>query len=125
MAEIEQFHSRTEHGVRQEVFAHFTLVAMARTFGNEVEGLLGEGDGEPAMRANFKNALATLSRNFETLVLGNLKMTSDAVSEMMDSISRCIARERPGRSYPRESKRPDDRFRNPNRKSGKAEAASS
>ncbi len=73
-----------------------------------------------AVQANFKNALATVARQLEAAVLGHARLAAEAVSNMVEGIASCTGKTRPGRSYPRVSKRPDDRFRNPNRKSGKA-----
>ena len=124
MVEIEQFHSKTEHGVRQELFAHFTVLAMARSFGSQIEAELNAGGDDPVRRTNYKNALATLSRNFEALMLGHVSLVADTLAQMVSGISRCVSRVRPGRSYERVSKRPDDRFRNANRRSsGKKSAA--
>lgn len=120
MVEIEQFHSKTEHGVRQELFAHFTVLAMARSFGNEIEDGLNADGNDPQRRTNYKNALSTLSRNFETLMLGHVSLVSETLAQMVDGISRCVSRVRPGRSYERVSKRPDDRFRNANRRTGRS-----
>ena len=38
MLAVEYFHSRSERGVKQELFAHFTLIAMTRLFTNHTEG---------------------------------------------------------------------------------------
>ena len=108
LAEVEQLRARTGRGVRQELFAHSAIVAPARSLGNF------------AVQANFKNALATVARQLEAAVLGHARLAAEAVSNIVEGIASCISKTRPGRSHPRVSKRPDDRFRNPNRKSGKA-----
>ena len=77
-------------------------------------------DDGAAVQANFKNALATVARQLEAAVLGHARLAAEAVSNIVEGIASCTGKTRPGRSYPRVSKRPDDRFRNPNRKSGKA-----
>ena len=46
LIDIEDFHGRSERGVRQELFAHFVLIALTRLFSNHGEGLLG-GRREP------------------------------------------------------------------------------
>ena len=121
LAEVEQFHARTGRGVRQELFAHSAIVAPARSLGNFAEQAVGAcADDGAAVQANFKNALATVARQLEAAVLGHARLAAEAVSNMVEGIASCTGKTRPGRSYPRVSKRPDDRFRNPNRKSGKA-----
>ena len=121
LAEVEQFHARTGRGVRQELFAHSAIVALTRSLGNFAEQAVGAcADDGAAVQANFKNALATVARQLEAAVLGHARLAAEAVSNMVEGIASCTGKTRPGRSYPRVSKRPDDRFRNPNRKSGKA-----
>ncbi len=122
LLEIEQFHAKSERGVKQELYAHFVLLALSRSFGNQLEDDLNAGVAvdQPKMRANFKNVLVTVARNFEALMLGNWQLASSAVSNILHSIGNCLQKERPGRSYPRISKRPDERFRNANRRTGAA-----
>lgn len=122
LVEIEQFHARTEHGVRQETYAHFVLLALARSFGNELEDHLNEtvSPADAKWRANGKSLLVAVARNLETLMLGHWQAACDAVANILDSIGNCAQKERPGRSYPRNSKRPDERFRNANRKARSA-----
>ncbi len=113
--------ARIGRGVRQELFAHSAIVAPARSLGNFAEQAVGAcADDGAAVQANFKNALATVARQLEAAVLGHARLAAEAVSNIVEGIASCISKTRPGRSYPRVSKRPDDRFRNPNRKSGKA-----
>ena len=122
LIEVEQFHSKSERGVKQELYAHFVLLALARSFGNEFEdhiNVLHDVD-EPKMRVNFKNVLVTMARNFEAVILGQCKLASTAVLNILQSIGNCVQMERPGRSYERLSKRPDERFRNQNRRTKKA-----
>ncbi len=82
---VGQFHTRTERGVRQELFAHFTVVALARSLGNRAEGAIGAG--------------------------------------LLRDLGECVSKTRPGRSQERISRRPDERFRNANRRSRKPEPA--
>lgn len=117
MIEVEQFHARTERGVRQEIYAHFTLLALARTFGGHLESALNAGCRSDAVRrTNFKNALTTVAGHFEALMLGHVRLVAETINGIFTNLSRCMSKERPGRHYPRLSKRPDDRFRNANRK---------
>ena len=41
LVRVGQFHARTECGVRQELFARFTVVALTRFLGNRAEDALG------------------------------------------------------------------------------------
>ena len=116
--EVGPFHAKSERGVKQELYAHFVLVVLARSFGNGFEDAVNAASAaeQPRVRANFKNVLTTLARNFEALMLGQWQLTCDAVANIFTSIDSCVQKERPGRTYPRHSRRPDERFRNANRK---------
>ena len=114
---IEQFHAKTERGVRQELYAHFVLLTMGRAFGNEIEEDINgwQSGREAKMRANFKNALKSMAQNFEVLMLGQCRQITQALDNILESIANCVQRERPNRSYARHTMRPDDRFGNINR----------
>ena len=43
---VEEFHGRSERGVRQELYAHFNLIAMARLFTNRGDAALDEAHGD-------------------------------------------------------------------------------
>ncbi len=120
LIEVGPFHSKSEHGVRQELYAHFTVVALTRSLGNLTERAIDDSMPDAAsVQANFKNMLAAVAGKFEALMLGHAQMVADTVSDLLDAIAGCISVRRPGRSYPRVSKRPDERFRNANRRSGR------
>ena len=124
LVRVGQFHARTECGVRQELFAHFTVVALTRFLGNRAEDALGGclRDGSD-VQVNFKHALASVARRFEALILGQVQAVAETVSGLLRDLGECIGKARPGRSYPRVSHRPDERFRNANRKSGSSRSA--
>jgi hypothetical protein len=105
---VEEFHGRSERGVRQELYAHFSLIAMARLFANRGDAALDEAHegGLPKMRTNFTNALAMLAGGLEELILTQTSALADAVSRVADSVLRVRARLRPGRSFPRRSRKP-------------------
>ena len=66
-AVIERFHAKSERGVRQELYAAFVLVALARQFSNRCDDDISDGDDRPAMRANFKNGLRLVGKEIEAL----------------------------------------------------------
>ena len=109
---IQHFHAKSERGVRQELYAAFTLVNLARQFVNRCDSDLNSGDGEdlPAMRANFRNGLRLVGREVEAIFLRQSEMVSQSVRRIMTGLSRCIQRERPGRSYRRESTQPRSKW---------------
>ena len=112
LIDIEDFHGRSERGVRQELFAHFVLIALTRLFSNHGERLLG-GRGEPCgatdgaqMRVNFKNSLLTVARHLEGLFLRHAAMLGETLGHLVGAIVSCRHKTRPNRSYPRRSRKP-------------------
>ena len=123
---IEDFHAKTERGVKQELFAHFVLITMNRLFANRADlDLNGEdphtpplesteqdpstGD-TPRIQTNFKNCIHVLQRSLEELLLLEHTMKT-AVQRAFDAIVRQYQTVRPGRSYPRQSLKPECRWR--------------
>ncbi|MCK5805933.1 MAG: IS4 family transposase [Lentisphaeria bacterium] len=128
--EIEDFHSKTERGVKQEIFAQFVLITMNRLFTNRADIELnaddpfGHSDGCPDQQpvsnetktrrqTNFKNCIHVLSRSLEELLLLEKGMRS-IVQRAFDVIAGQYQRVRPNRSYPRQSLQPDSRWRSSN-----------
>ena len=109
---IEHFHAKSERGVRQELYAALTLVTLARQFVNRCDSDLNRGDREdlPAMRTNFKNGLRLVGREIEAIFLRQSEMVNQSVRRIRAGLSRCIQRQRPGRSYRRESKQPRSKW---------------
>ena len=69
---VEEFHGKTERGVKQELYAHFVLITLTRLFSNRTEEGFKQSDGvdeKPKMKANFKNCLLVVGRNIEALML--------------------------------------------------------
>ena len=111
-AVIEHFHAKSDRGVRQELYAAFTLVTLAQQFVNRCDSDLNSGDSEdlPAMRTNFKNGLRPVGREIEAVFLRQSEMVDQSVRRIMAGLSRCIQRQRPGRSYRREAKQPRSKW---------------
>ena len=83
---IEEFHAKTERGVKQELFAHFVLITMNRLFANRADhalnpeapaaepmappgsSIVGTGTGaRRTFKTNFKHCLHVFARSFEDL----------------------------------------------------------
>ncbi len=105
---VEEFHSRTERGIRQELYAHFNLIAMTRLLSNRGDGLLEDRreTGVEKMTANFKNPLAIMAANLEALVLVRAAVLAETVTWMAQRVLAVRSRLRPGRLYPRRSRKP-------------------
>ncbi len=130
---IEDFHAKTERGVKQEIFAHFVLVTLNRLFANQADIELnpdgtspGEsapggspsfacsGDASSIRQTNFKNCIHVLDRALEELLL--LQQQDDVLDQLVRTIAarhHCI---RPNRSFPRQSRRPETKWRSSNQK---------
>ncbi len=108
--EVEEFHSKSERGVKQELFAHFVLITMTRIFSNHAEiGFNQERDAadeKQNIAANFKNSLITVARNLEALFLQHANVVKKTVNRIINAISICKQKRRPHRSYERVSKKP-------------------
>ena len=60
LLQLESFHGRSEQAVNQELYAHFTLIAMARLFASRDERHFESRDEEAdraPLRANFNQSL--------------------------------------------------------------------
>jgi len=123
--EIEDFHARTERGVKQELFAHFVLITMNRLFANRADRELNSGGGSSVAshgaqpkqpsRTNFKNCIHVFTRNLEELLLLHKQMNS-TVQRVFKLIVGHYQKVRPGRSYPRKSMKPESKWHSSNRK---------
>ena len=107
--ELENFHSRSERGVKQEIFAHFNLIAMTRlftNFGDAMHNSQSPPDPLPESQANFKAALFAVARNLEGLILRQAAMMHNAVHQVLACVETARQRLRPNRSWPRRSRKP-------------------
>lgn len=122
--EVEDFHSKSERGVKQEIYAHLFLINIARIFeakaknnlpppklnGNEQikqENTYWQSfcDECKEIKINFKNCLLVIGRYIEQLFF-NCKFITDWLPNMLYSISRVRQKIRPGRHYCRQSYKP-------------------
>ena len=125
---IEDLHAQSERGVKQEIFAHFALVTMNRIFANRADAQLNQSNdsNNPAanttddqrfcltgqmhkIKTNFKNCVHVFSRSIEELLLLQRK-TNTVVERVYHFIISRHQKERPGRSYPRKSMKPERKW---------------
>ena len=135
--EIEDFHAKSERGIKQEIFAHFALITMNRIFANQADIDLNQPtdsifqsdaltrSGQPPgnhkmskIKTNFKNCIHVFTRGIEELLLLQNKMKA-AVERTFNFIIGRHQKERPGRSYPRISMRPSTKFKPTKKKTKK------
>ncbi len=112
---VDEFHARTERGVKQELFAHFVLLTLNRILANHTEAGLNAGRkpqaDAPRFRVNIKNALVTMARHLEELFLRQTRLTCDTLNTLIDALGFCRQKTRPGRTYPRVSMKPVGKWR--------------
>lgn len=133
---VEDFHGKTERGVKQELYAHMLLINIARIFELEANNQLpppgskdtGQEDlmdiresywqdfcGEvKKYKINFKNCLLVISRYIEKLVVSIKEENGNWLCKMLNSISRVRQKIRAGRHYPRRSRKPYTKWQSSN-----------
>jgi hypothetical protein len=135
--DIEDFHSKSERGVKQECYAHMLLINISRIFESEtnkqlpppsppkdgkVESLSNKNNsywqdlcGEiTRYKVNFKNCLLVVGRNLEKLFFPIDTETFDCLANILISISRVRQKIRPGRHTPRQSRKPMNKWQSSN-----------
>lgn len=112
--DVEDFHAKSERGVKQALYAHFVLITLGRLFSNKAEIALFDesqphnviGNEAHQCRVNFKSCLQTLMNAMEELFF----LTSHHLKKTLLSVEETIARNRyknrNGRSYQRRSFKP-------------------
>jgi len=115
---VEDFHSHSERGVKQELFAHFVLITLTRIFANHSENGFNSNraandDARLELKANFKNCLLTVSRQIEALLLQQTSLMTKTVNTIIASIGTCRQKLRPNRSYARCSRKPIGKWKPP------------
>jgi hypothetical protein len=113
---VEDFHGQSERTVKQELFAHFVLIALTRIFSNHSEDGFNDRNVEKeaqTIKANFKNCLITVARNIEGLFLKQASLLRETINTIVASISLCKQKLRPNRSYDRRSRKPIGKWKPP------------
>lgn len=121
---VEDFHAHTERGVKQELFAHFVLLTLNRLFANRADAqlnpaqpaalhhssnLISPETAPPPRQTNFKNCIHVLARGLEELLFLHHRLEA-VVQRTFQAIVSQYQRRRPGRSYPRRSLRPINKW---------------
>jgi hypothetical protein len=121
--EIEEFHAKTERGVRQELYAHILLINLSRFFEYEAQKLIIPKKGKESgntekldsanifnpismIKLNFKNCLLVVGRNLEALILKGSVLFDEWLQKIVNSIVRIRQKIRPKRHYRRISHKP-------------------
>ncbi|OGT40977.1 MAG: hypothetical protein A3F13_01675 [Gammaproteobacteria bacterium RIFCSPHIGHO2_12_FULL_40_19] len=122
--DVEDFHSSTERGVKQELYAHLLLINIARIFESEAKNKLppptatdknidsknaywqGFCENLQTIKINFKNCLLVVERYLLKLFFKASGLISDWLPKAISLIARVKQKIRPGRHYPRFSHKP-------------------
>jgi Transposase DDE domain len=107
---LESFHSRNEQGVRQELFAHFCIVTLCRALANCAEKNLSGTADSTHFQVNFTYVVSIFSIHYLQLFL---PLRRHSTTQLLDDISHCRFRRRPGRHFMRKSRRPFRRWMPP------------
>ena len=126
LIDVEEFHSQSERGVKQELFAHFVLITMNRIFVNKAEDGFQKTDTPSNVKtteqksgkfkANLKNALITIARNLEGLFVQHTTLVTAVVNKIIVRVSSCKQKERLNRKYERKSMKPTNKWRSTTKK---------
>jgi hypothetical protein len=124
--DVEDFHGKTERGVKQECYAHILLINLARIFESEADKQLPPPPSQlrksspeeknsywqdfcgeiKNIKINFKNCLFIIGRSLEKLLSPMNHENLGFLPRILDSISRVRQKIRPGRRVPRQSRKP-------------------
>ncbi len=127
IVDIEEFHSKTERGVKQEIYAHLLLINLSRFFEFDTQDSLppmAQGDNEKCKKVNFykffnptsmfninfKNCLMVVGRCIENLFLDTYKEIKNWTAKVIQRILCVRQKIRPGRSFLRQSLKPQRRW---------------
>lgn len=135
IVDIEEFHSKTERGIKQEIYAHLLLINLSRFFSFDAQDSLPPLDQQDKEKCtkinfhkffnptsmfniNFKNCIIVVGRYVENLFLDGYGEIKNWATKVIQMILRVRQKIRPGRSFPRRSLRPDRKWENKGRKVG-------
>jgi len=101
------FHARWTGGVRQEIYAQMLFVAITRT----LMASAARAAKVPCRDLSTKAAILAVGDHLTRLMLSPRGRRDPAhVTRLLRRIARALERPRPGRSYPRRSRRPEPRW---------------
>lgn len=123
---VEDFHSQTERGVKQELYAHLLLINIGRFFEFDADNTLSKTksdyatkisghwqaifNGGKKLKINFKNCLLVVNRHLYNLVLAGCDSIKTWVPKAISSIASVYQKIRPNRHYPRISHKPRNKW---------------
>ena len=118
---IEEFHSKSERGVKQELYAHLVLITLTRVFANKAnldlktEMKTNQSIQLHNMKTNYKNCINVVMGNIEALFLATSNLIKNILDGLFENVIRYRQRIRPNRSYERKSMKPNNKWRSSSR----------
>ena len=108
---VEQFHAKSERGVKQEFYAQFALISVNRTIAHYADRTRPEPIREPLAvssppprRTNFKSLIANVLGNLESLLYSGATFIRSLPRVVANAVKRFLP-VRDGRKFPRISHR--------------------
>lgn len=139
---VEDMHSKTERGVKQELYAHVVLINIARIFESEADNQLPPSNTNEKItddikagywqdfcrkiqkyKVNFKNCLLVISRHIEKLMISITQKIDSWLFKILSNIARNRQKIRPGRHYLRQSRKPYTKWKSSNASKSVCEGA--
>ena len=108
---IEKFHAKTYNGVMQEVYAHLLVISLAALISCQSSKKLKLDSKKES--PNFKSAIRVIRRHLDKIVgVGSIPMerAQEYAEVMVEEVGRILWKKQPGRSYPRVSKQPINKW---------------
>lgn len=119
LIDVEDFHAKTERGVKQELYAHFVIITLGKIFLNQTNDALLLGmasDKSEKIKTNQKNCFITIARNLEALFLDQANRVKEVITNIVSTITTCYQYVRPGRSFVRVSHKVPKKWRSASRR---------
>ena len=109
--QIEKFHAKTYNGVMQEVYAHLLVISLAALIACQSSKKLKLNSEKK--NPNFKSAIRVIRRHLDKVVgVGPVppKKAQEYAEIMIEEAGKILWQKQPGRSYPRVSKQPINKW---------------
>lgn len=108
LVDVEAFHSKSERGLKQEVYAHFVLINLARFFERVTKIKYKNNDQD--VKYNFKNCLNIIGREIQTIIYKSRMLITKTIVKITAHIAQVKQKIRPKRKYQRISHKPFNRW---------------
>lgn len=104
-------HAKTERGAKQEIYAQFILINIARFL--EIKGSVEQGLDRKKEKINFKGCIAGIGKYINEIMFKGYSCMLAIIERMLKFISKMRYKIRPNRKFLRISYKPHKRWRLP------------